>query len=82
MGRFYFLFSFKYSETLSAELTIFSVAVTGCQLIDKTWESFHDVQLKDRGLIWYYGGDYESLLNIRSSFSSCCVPEFPSISNS
>jgi len=24
----------------------------GCQLIDKAWESFHDVQLKDRSLIW------------------------------
>ncbi|KAF9609824.1 hypothetical protein IFM89_018766 [Coptis chinensis] len=24
----------------------------GCQLIDKAWESFHDVKLKDRSLIW------------------------------
>ena len=26
----------------------------GCQLIDKAWDSFHDVKLKDRGLIWYF----------------------------
>ncbi|KAL3723849.1 hypothetical protein ACJRO7_035941 [Eucalyptus globulus] len=24
----------------------------GCKLIDKAWESFHDVQVKDRSLIW------------------------------
>ncbi|KAG6520800.1 hypothetical protein ZIOFF_017861 [Zingiber officinale] len=24
----------------------------GCQLIDKTWESFHDVKVSDRSLIW------------------------------
>ncbi|MCI61936.1 putative succinate dehydrogenase, partial [Trifolium medium] len=23
-----------------------------CQLIDGAWESFHDVKLKDRSLIW------------------------------
>ncbi|KAG2301004.1 hypothetical protein Bca52824_029655 [Brassica carinata] len=25
---------------------------TGCQLIDKAWESFEDVQVRDRSLIW------------------------------
>jgi len=24
----------------------------GCQLIDKTWESFGNVKVADRGLIW------------------------------
>ncbi|XP_038986716.1 succinate dehydrogenase [ubiquinone] flavoprotein subunit, mitochondrial-like [Phoenix dactylifera] len=24
----------------------------GCQLIDKAWESFHDVKICDRSLIW------------------------------
>ncbi|CAA2961143.1 succinate dehydrogenase [ubiquinone] flavo subunit 1, mitochondrial isoform X2 [Olea europaea subsp. europaea] len=24
----------------------------GCQLIDRAWESFYDVKLKDRSLIW------------------------------
>ena len=24
----------------------------GCELISKTWESFHDVKLSDRSLIW------------------------------
>jgi len=27
--------------------------VVGCHLIDKAWESFHDVQIRDRSLIWY-----------------------------
>lgn len=26
--------------------------MAGVQLIDKAWESFHDVKLKDRSLIW------------------------------
>lgn len=24
----------------------------GCKLIDKAWESFNDVQIRDRSLIW------------------------------
>lgn len=24
----------------------------GCKLIDKAWESFHDVKVSDRALIW------------------------------
>ena len=38
------------SFNLSSLNFIFPVA--GCQLIDKAWESFHDVKLKDRSLIW------------------------------
>jgi len=28
--------------------------IVGCHLIDKAWESFHDVKIRGRSLIWYF----------------------------
>ncbi|RWW17011.1 hypothetical protein GW17_00019084 [Ensete ventricosum] len=37
------------TSTLTVPLHEF---ILGCQLIDKAWESFHDVKIRDRSLIW------------------------------
>ncbi|CAN1225206.1 Succinate dehydrogenase [ubiquinone] flavoprotein subunit 1, mitochondrial [Linum perenne] len=43
----------------------------GCQLIDKTWESFHDVQLKDRSLIW--NSDLIETIELENLLINACI---------
>ncbi|KAI8017984.1 hypothetical protein LOK49_LG04G01111 [Camellia lanceoleosa] len=43
----------------------------GCQLIDKAWESFHDVQLKDRSLIW--NSDLIETIELENLLINACV---------
>ena len=40
----------------------------GCELISKTWESFHDVKHSDRSLVWYVLYYKE----VSNSFDFCC----------
>ncbi|KAF8409957.1 hypothetical protein HHK36_002476 [Tetracentron sinense] len=43
----------------------------GCQLIDKAWESFHDVQLKDRSLIW--NSDLIETIELENLLINACI---------
>ncbi|KAK1274896.1 hypothetical protein QJS04_geneDACA011642 [Acorus gramineus] len=43
----------------------------GCKLIDKTWESFHDVKLSDRSLIW--NSDLIETLELENLLINACV---------
>ncbi|PPE02181.1 hypothetical protein GOBAR_DD00779 [Gossypium barbadense] len=43
----------------------------GCQLIDKTWESFHDVKLKDRSLIW--NSDLIESIELENLLINACI---------
>ncbi|KAJ1419031.1 Fumarate reductase/succinate dehydrogenase, FAD-binding site [Sesbania bispinosa] len=43
----------------------------GCQLIDKTWESFHDVKLKDRSLIW--NSDLIETIELENLLINACI---------
>jgi succinate dehydrogenase (ubiquinone) flavoprotein subunit len=43
----------------------------GCELIDKTWESFHDVKLKDRSLIW--NSDLIETLELENLLINACI---------
>ncbi|KAG4987918.1 hypothetical protein JHK85_030901 [Glycine max] len=43
----------------------------GCQLIDKTWESFHDVQVKDRSLIW--NSDLIETIELENLLINACI---------
>ncbi|KAK3011628.1 hypothetical protein RJ639_011130 [Escallonia herrerae] len=43
----------------------------GCQLIDKAWESFHDVKLKDRSLIW--NSDLIETIELENLLINACI---------
>ncbi|KAJ6398446.1 hypothetical protein OIU77_019277 [Salix suchowensis] len=43
----------------------------GCQLIDKAWESFQDVKVKDRSLIW--NSDLIETLELENLLINACV---------
>uniref|UniRef100_A0A803KYD5 Succinate dehydrogenase [ubiquinone] flavoprotein subunit, mitochondrial n=1 Tax=Chenopodium quinoa TaxID=63459 RepID=A0A803KYD5_CHEQI len=43
----------------------------GCQLIDKTWSSFHDVQVKDRSLIW--NSDLIETIELENLLINACI---------
>ncbi|XP_020217301.1 succinate dehydrogenase [ubiquinone] flavoprotein subunit, mitochondrial [Cajanus cajan] len=43
----------------------------GCQLIDKTWESFHDVKLEDRSLIW--NSDLIETIELENLLINACI---------
>ncbi|KAF6149808.1 hypothetical protein GIB67_017541 [Kingdonia uniflora] len=43
----------------------------GCQLIDKAWESFHDVKLQDRSLIW--NSDLIETLELENLLINACI---------
>ncbi|XP_059457132.1 succinate dehydrogenase [ubiquinone] flavoprotein subunit 1, mitochondrial [Corylus avellana] len=43
----------------------------GCQLIDKTWESFYDVKLKDRSLIW--NSDLIETIELENLLINACI---------
>uniref|UniRef100_A0A803KP69 succinate dehydrogenase n=1 Tax=Chenopodium quinoa TaxID=63459 RepID=A0A803KP69_CHEQI len=43
----------------------------GCQLIDKTWESFEDVQVKDRSLIW--NSDLIETIELENLLINACI---------
>ncbi|KAI3714741.1 hypothetical protein L6452_21700 [Arctium lappa] len=43
----------------------------GCNLIDKAWESFHDVKLKDRSLIW--NSDLIETLELENLLINACI---------
>ncbi|KAE8685391.1 Succinate dehydrogenase flavoprotein subunit [Hibiscus syriacus] len=43
----------------------------GCQLIDKTWESFHDISLKDRSLIW--NSDLIETIELENLLINACI---------
>uniref|UniRef100_A5BGN3 Succinate dehydrogenase [ubiquinone] flavoprotein subunit, mitochondrial n=1 Tax=Vitis vinifera TaxID=29760 RepID=A5BGN3_VITVI len=43
----------------------------GCKLIDKAWESFHDVQLKDRSLIW--NSDLSETIELENLLINACI---------
>ncbi|KAH9602224.1 hypothetical protein KSS87_000199 [Heliosperma pusillum] len=45
--------------------------VVGCQLIDKAWDSFHDVQVKDRSLIW--NSDLVETLELENLLINACI---------
>ncbi|RVW22651.1 Succinate dehydrogenase [ubiquinone] flavoprotein subunit 1, mitochondrial [Vitis vinifera] len=42
-----------------------------CKLIDKAWESFHDVQLKDRSLIW--NSDLSETIELENLLINACI---------
>ncbi|KAL0343300.1 UNVERIFIED_CONTAM: Succinate dehydrogenase [ubiquinone] flavoprotein subunit, mitochondrial [Sesamum angustifolium] len=44
----------------------------GCQLIDKAWDSFHDVKLKDRSLIW--NSDLIETFELENLLINACIP--------
>ncbi|POO02543.1 Succinate dehydrogenase, flavoprotein subunit [Trema orientale] len=43
----------------------------GCNLIDKTWESFHDVKVKDRSLIW--NSDLIETIELENLLINACI---------
>ncbi|XP_024974297.1 succinate dehydrogenase [ubiquinone] flavoprotein subunit 1, mitochondrial [Cynara cardunculus var. scolymus] len=43
----------------------------GCNLIDKAWESFHDVELKDRSLIW--NSDLIETIELENLLINACI---------
>ncbi|GFS36555.1 succinate dehydrogenase 1-1 [Actinidia rufa] len=43
----------------------------GCQLIDKAWESFHDVKLNDRSLIW--NSDLRETFELENLLINACI---------
>ncbi|CAA2981046.1 succinate dehydrogenase [ubiquinone] flavo subunit 1, mitochondrial, partial [Olea europaea subsp. europaea] len=43
----------------------------GCQLIDKAWESFYDVKLKDRSLIW--NSDLIETIELENNLINACI---------
>ncbi|KAF1861762.1 hypothetical protein Lal_00026200 [Lupinus albus] len=43
----------------------------GCQLIDKTWESFHDVKVEDRTLIW--NSDLIETIELENLLINACI---------
>ncbi|CAI0473440.1 unnamed protein product [Linum tenue] len=43
----------------------------GCQLIDKAWDSFHDVQLQDRSLIW--NSDLIETIELENLLINACI---------
>ncbi|MCH88961.1 succinate dehydrogenase (ubiquinone) flavoprotein subunit, partial [Trifolium medium] len=43
----------------------------GCQLIDKTWESFHDVKVEDRSLIW--NSDLIETIELENLLINACI---------
>ncbi|KAG9145288.1 hypothetical protein Leryth_008214 [Lithospermum erythrorhizon] len=43
----------------------------GCQLIDKAWESFHDVKLTDRTLIW--NSDLIETIELENLLINACI---------
>ncbi|KAI3851334.1 hypothetical protein MKX03_023090 [Papaver bracteatum] len=43
----------------------------GCELIDQTWESFHDVGLKDRSLIW--NSDLIETIELENLLINACI---------
>ncbi|KAE8664240.1 Succinate dehydrogenase flavoprotein subunit [Hibiscus syriacus] len=43
----------------------------GCQLISKAWESFHDVSLKDRSLIW--NSDLIETIELENLLINACI---------
>ncbi|CAA0828922.1 Succinate dehydrogenase [Striga hermonthica] len=43
----------------------------GCQLIDKAWESFHDVMLKDRTLTW--NSDLIETIELENLLINACI---------
>jgi succinate dehydrogenase (ubiquinone) flavoprotein subunit len=43
----------------------------GCELISKTWESFHDVKLSDRSLIW--NSDLIETLELENLLINACI---------
>ncbi|KAI8542415.1 hypothetical protein RHMOL_Rhmol08G0137300 [Rhododendron molle] len=43
----------------------------GCQLIDKAWDSFHDVKLEDRSLIW--NSDLIETIELENLLINACV---------
>ncbi|KAF6166635.1 hypothetical protein GIB67_005497 [Kingdonia uniflora] len=43
----------------------------GCQLIDKAWESFHDVKLQDRSLIW--NSDLIETIELENLLINACI---------
>ncbi|KAK4416559.1 Succinate dehydrogenase [ubiquinone] flavoprotein subunit, mitochondrial [Sesamum alatum] len=43
----------------------------GCQLIDKAWDSFHDVKLKDRSLIW--NSDLIETIELENLLINACI---------
>lgn len=43
----------------------------GCQLIDKTWESFHDVKVQDRSLIW--NSDLMETIELENLLINACI---------
>lgn len=61
---------------MQSNATVFRTQETleeGCQLIDKAWESFHDVKLKDRSLIWCkYTFCYNCGAHFKSYYCSKC----------
>ncbi|KAL8250858.1 hypothetical protein R6Q59_034551 [Mikania micrantha] len=43
----------------------------GCNLIDKAWESYHDVKLKDRSLIW--NSDLLETIELENLLINACI---------
>ncbi|KAE9612987.1 putative succinate dehydrogenase (quinone) [Lupinus albus] len=43
----------------------------GSQLIDKTWESFHDVKVEDRTLIW--NSDLIETIELENLLINACI---------
>ncbi|CAA6657596.1 unnamed protein product [Spirodela intermedia] len=43
----------------------------GCKLIDKAWESFHDVQIRDRSLIW--NSDLIETIELENLLINACI---------
>ncbi|KAJ9562025.1 hypothetical protein OSB04_007185 [Centaurea solstitialis] len=43
----------------------------GCDLIDKAWESYHDVKLKDRSLIW--NSDLIETIELENLLINACI---------
>ncbi|XP_010942844.1 succinate dehydrogenase [ubiquinone] flavoprotein subunit, mitochondrial isoform X2 [Elaeis guineensis] len=43
----------------------------GCQLIDKAWESFHDVKIRDRSLIW--NSDLIETIELENLLINACI---------
>ncbi|CAN1833542.1 Succinate dehydrogenase [ubiquinone] flavoprotein subunit, mitochondrial [Linum perenne] len=63
-----------YSVVFEPYLTYYDddeISYAGCQLIDKTWESFHDVQLKDRSLIW--NSDLIETIELENLLINACI---------
>ncbi|CAL9056772.1 unnamed protein product [Musa banksii] len=43
----------------------------GCQLIDKAWESFHEVKIRDRSLIW--NSDLIETIELKNLLINACI---------